>query len=229
LNPTNRAVSARRHSQLHDNGTVIPSPAASDITLGILAGGRATRLGGIDKAWLERDGVPQVVRWQRRFAHETGAVLVSANRNLERYSLAGLTTVADRTATDLGPLAGLDALAQACVTPWMLTLPVDLVGVNECLLPTLVALVGANGAFAVDDDGPQPLVALWRVRALQDATAAAAATGEVAVHALQAGLGMAAVRFDGVRFGNLNTPDDLAAAGFTSASITSASITPASP
>jgi len=94
---------------LHDNGTVIPSPAASDITLGILAGGRATRLGGIDKAWLERDGMPQVVRWQRRFAQETGAVLVSANRNLERYALAGLTTVADRTVGDLGPLAGLDA------------------------------------------------------------------------------------------------------------------------
>ncbi|MDR7135761.1 molybdopterin-guanine dinucleotide biosynthesis protein A [Lysobacter niastensis] len=201
---------------------MIPSPAASDITLGILAGGRATRLGGIDKAWLERDGVPQVVRWQRRFAQETGTVLVSANRNLEHYAVTGLTTVSDRTAIDLGPLAGLDALAEACATPWLLTLPVDLVGVNECLLPTLVALASANGAFAVDDDGPQPLVALWRVRALQDATAAAAATGEVAVHALQAELGMAAVRFDGVRFGNLNTPDDLAAAGFTPASITPA-------
>jgi molybdopterin-guanine dinucleotide biosynthesis protein A len=198
---------------LHDNGAVIQKLAASDITLGILAGGRATRLGGIDKAWLERDGVPQVVRWQRRFAHETGAVLVSANRNLERYAVAGLTTIPDRTDTDLGPLAGLDAVAAACATPWLLTLPVDLVGVNECLLPTLVALAGPHGAFAIDDDGPQPLVALWRVGALQDATAAAAATGEVAVHALQSKLGMAAVRFDGVRFGNLNTPDDLAAAG----------------
>lgn len=203
---------------MHDNGAVSPHPAASDITLGILAGGRATRLGGIDKAWLERDGVPQVVRWQRRFAHETGAVLVSANRNLDRYAVIGLTAVPDRTPADLGPLAGLDALAEVCATPWLLTLPVDLVGVNECLLPTLVALAGANGAFAVDDDGPQPLVALWRVRTLQDAAAAAAATGEVAVHALQSTLGMAAVRFDGVRFGNLNTLDDLAAAGITPAS-----------
>lgn len=204
--------------QLHDNDVVTPNPAASDITLGILAGGRATRLGGIDKAWLERDGVAQVVRWQRRFADETAAVLVSANRDLERYAQSGLKAVPDLSSVDLGPVAGLDALAAACATPWLLTLPVDLVGVNECLLPTLVALAGANGAFAVDDDGPQPLVALWRVRALQDATAAAAATGEVAVHALQSTLGMAAVRFDGVRFGNLNTPDDLAAAGITPAS-----------
>ncbi len=188
----------------------------SDITLGILAGGRASRLGGIDKAWLERDGVAQVVRWHRRFAGETASVLVSANRNLDRYAPLGMRAVPDRAGTDLGPLAGLDALAIACATPWLVTIPVDLVGVNECLLPTLVAMTGDNGAFAVDDDGPQPLVALWRVAALRDAVAQALAAREMAVHALQATLGMAAVRFDGVRFGNLNTPGDLTAAGIGS-------------
>jgi molybdopterin-guanine dinucleotide biosynthesis protein A len=208
---------------LHDNDAVTPHPAASDITLGILAGGRATRLGGIDKAWLERDGVAQVVRWQRRFADETAAVLVSANRDLERYARLGLKAVPDRDSADLGPVAGLDALAATCDTPWLMTLPVDLVGVNECLLPTLAALASTNGAFAVDDDGPQPLVALWRVDALRGATAAALASGQVAVHALHDVMGMAAVRFDGVRFGNLNSPDDLAAAGIMPVSIKPAS------
>ncbi|HEY0504841.1 MAG TPA: NTP transferase domain-containing protein [Lysobacter sp.] len=189
-----------------------PSIPPSDLTLGILAGGRAARLGGADKAWLEREGVPQVLRWQRRFAHETSALLVSANRDLHRYEVAGLRAVSDRTARDIGPLAGLDALASACATPWLLTIPVDLVGVNECLLPTLAAAAGEAGACAVDDDGPQPLVALWRVQALRDAMRAALA-GDGAVHALQRTLGMAQVRLQGVRFGNLNTPDDLAAAG----------------
>ena len=186
---------------------------ASEVSLGILAGGRATRLGGLDKAWLERDGIAQVIRWQRRFAAETSAVLVSANRNHERYKKAGLKAVPDRASTDIGPLAGLDALAAACTTPWLLTLPVDLVGVNECLLPTLAAAASRNGAYAVDDDGPQPLVALWNVAQLQPAAGTAIAAGNGAVHALQASLGMAAVRLEGVRFGNLNTPDDLAAAG----------------
>ncbi|MBU8974610.1 MULTISPECIES: NTP transferase domain-containing protein [unclassified Lysobacter] len=190
----------------------MPPIPVSDITLGLLAGGRATRLGGIDKAWLERDGVPQVVRWQRRFAHETAALLVSANRDLHRYEAATLRAVTDRTGRDIGPLAGLDALAAACETPWLLTLPVDLVGVNECLLPTLIAAAHELGAFAVDDDGPQPLVALWRVDALRRAMPDALA-GNGAVHALQRDLGMASVRLQGVRFGNLNTPDDLAAAG----------------
>ncbi len=188
-----------------------------DITLGILAGGRASRLGGVDKAWLERDGIAQVQRWQRRFAGETAAVLVSANRQLDRYARVGLRAVSDRTGDEIGPLAGLDALATACETPWLLTLPVDLVGVNECLLPSLIAAAGTNGAFAIDDDGPQPLVALWPVVPLRIATAQAIAARDLAIHGLQRRLGMAAVRLDGVRFGNLNTPDDLAAAGATPA------------
>lgn len=189
-----------------------PAIRPSDITLGILAGGRATRLGGIDKAWMRREGLAQVLRWQRRFADEVATTLVSANRDLNRYANEGLVVVRDRTPDDVGPLAGLDALAFACGTPWLLTLPVDLVGVNDCLLPSLGAAAGEWGVFAVDDDGPQPLVALWRVDMLRHAVVDAIAARTTAIHALQRGLRMAAVRLEGVRFGNLNTPEDLAAA-----------------
>ena len=186
--------------------------AGQDVTLGLLAGGRATRLDGRDKAWLERDGVPQVLRLARRFGVGTGAILVSANRGLDRHAGAGLQVVADRVA-DAGPLAGLDALAAACATPWLLTLPVDLVDANDCLLPSLVAVAGTRGASAQDDDGLQPLVALWPVPALRAAVAEALAQRALAVQALQARMGMGVARFPGVRFGNLNTPDDLRAAG----------------
>lgn len=189
------------------------NPDRSDITLGILAGGRARRLGGIDKAWIERDGIPQVLRWQRRFASETAAALVSANRALSRYAEAGLVVVADRSTRDLGPIAGLDALIHGCRTTWLLTLPVDLVGVNDCLLPSLWAGRGESGAFAIDAEGPQPLVALWRVKTASVAIVTAIEQDNGAVRALQAGLGMTGVRFEGVRFGNLNTPEDLLAAG----------------
>jgi len=187
--------------------------APTDITLGLLAGGRATRLGGIDKAWLTRDGMSQVERWRRRFAAETSTILVSANREPERYGRIGLRAVADRTSADLGPLAGLDALAAACDTPWLLTLPVDLVGVNDCLVASLGAAVDTHGAYAVDDEGAQPLVALWRVAELRGATARAIDANELAIHSLQRHLRMVPVRLAGIRFGNLNTPQDLAAAG----------------
>ena len=191
----------------------VPTIAPGDLTLGLLAGGRASRLGGIDKAWLTRAGLPQVLRWARRWPGEHGPLLVSANRDPDRYQTEGLTAVADRV-PDLGPLGGLDALAAACTTPWLLTLPVDLVGANDCLIRTLASKRGADGAFAVDDDGPQPLVALWRVEALRSACAAAIAADALAVQALRERLDLPAVPFAGFRFGNLNTPDDLRAAGF---------------
>lgn len=165
----------------------------------------------MDKAWLQRGGVPQVLRLAKRFPGETAALLVSANRVLQRYVEAGLTAIPDRLA-NVGPIAGLDALAAACTTPWLLTIPVDLVDVNDCLLRSLAA-AGDEGAFAIDDDGAQPLVALWRVEALRAALSQALEANEIAVHALQARIGMAGVRFTGFRFGNLNTPADLAAAG----------------
>jgi len=193
-------------------GRRMAAPANENVTLGILAGGRATRLGGRDKAWLERGGVPQVLRIVRRFP-EVAHVLVSANAGLAAYAPHGLGTVADHT-VGIGPLGGLEALARACDTEWLLTLPVDVVGFNECLLPTLCAGADADGAWGEDDDGPQPLVALWRVEALREGASIALAADDVSVRGLQARLAMARVRFAGVRFGNLNTLDDLRAAGF---------------
>lgn len=184
----------------------------SDITLGLLAGGRGSRLGGADKAWLARDGVPQVLRWAKRWSGEHGPVLVSANRDLERYVEAGLPPVPDRV-PDQGPLSGLDALSELCATPWLFTLPVDLVGANDCLLRTLISQRGVNGAFAHDEDGPQPLVALWRRDALRIACADALAANERAAYRLAQRLDLPSVVFSGVRFGNLNTPEDLYDAG----------------
>ena len=185
---------------------------AASVTLGILAGGRATRLGGLDKAWLVREGVPQVLRLAARFRPQVAEVLVSANRDLPRHAAAGLRAVADRV-HDIGPLGGIDALAQACTTPWLLTIPVDLVDSNDCLLPSLLAAAGGTGAYAEDDGGVQPLVALWNLADLRSGLVAAIASGDHAVQSLQARLRMRPVRLPGVRFGNLNTPDDLAAAG----------------
>jgi molybdopterin-guanine dinucleotide biosynthesis protein A len=198
------------------------APRATDVTLGVLAGGQGSRLGGIDKAWIMRDGVSQVARLVRRFEGEVDAVLVSANRDLPCYETIGLRAIPDRIA-HLGPLGGLDALAAACTTPWLLTLPVDLVFVNDCLLPTL-ASAGGQGASIEDDDGPQPLVALWRVDALRTSLSFLRNQGfrqtkvcpstdpaDLSVQSLQQSLQMPRIRLRGVRLGNLNTPADLAA------------------
>ena len=183
----------------------------NEVSLAVLAGGRATRLGGTDKAWLLRGETPQLLRLLRRLQAEVSDVLISANRDLERYAANGLRAVAD-THADAGPLAGLHAMAQVAKTPWLFSVPVDVVDVNDCLLRTL-AQAGEVGAYAIDDDGAQPLVALWSTARLREAAALATTQGDFAVHRLQQRLGMRGVRFAGFRFGNLTTPADLAAAG----------------
>lgn len=194
--------------------------ARREVTLGILAGGRAQRLGGCDKAWLQRDGQALVQRLAQALRPEVAAVLVSANRDLPRYAAAGLHALPDRIAAppgaerSLGPIAGLDALAASCATPWLLTLPVDLCRLPPALLDRLIAANGdGDGAYAEDDDGAQPLVALYRVARLRPALAAALQAGHYAPRALQRQLALACMPLPGLKLGNLNTPQDLRAAG----------------
>jgi len=183
----------------------------NDVTLGILAGGQGSRLGGIDKAWLHRDGIPQVLRWRQRFQHETAAVLVSSNRPGPRWQQHGLTTVPDRH-PDCGPLSGLNALANACNTPYLFTVPVDLVEIGPGLLQALATETNSAGAAAEDSDGPQPLLALWNVAILKDSLTAAFTSGDYSVRRLQQRLQMRTCDWQGTPFGNLNTPGDLTAA-----------------
>ncbi len=188
------------------------SPQPSATTLGLLAGGRATRLGGRDKAWMQLGGTPQVARIARAYAGDVAAVLVSANGDPAPYEAEGLRAVRDRHPR-LGPLGGLDALAAVCTTSWLLTLPVDIVACDPRVPRALAEAAGQGGASVVDDDGPQPLAALWRVAALRAAIDAAIGAGDLAVHTLQRRLGLVAARIPGLRLGNLNTPADLRAAG----------------
>ncbi|WP_371181984.1 molybdenum cofactor guanylyltransferase [Xanthomonas sacchari] len=189
-------------------------------TLGILAGGRAQRLGGCDKAWLQRDGQTQVQWLVQALAPRVSEVLVSANRSLPRYAAVGLQAVPDRVAAppdaerSLGPIAGLDALAAHCGTPWLLTVPVDLCRLPPDLPAVLAeAAVDRDGAWVEDAAGAQPLVALYRVAALRPALEEALTATRYAPRALQQRLRMLPVALPEIVLGNLNTPQDLAAAG----------------
>src|SRR3546814_15484321 len=103
------------------------------------------------------------------------ATLVSANRNADLYLSHGLRAIHDRIAA-IGPLGGIQALAAACQTPWVLTVPVEGVDVNDCLVLSMRA-AGPGGAWAADDDGPQHLVALWRDETMRTADAQPVAAG----------------------------------------------------
>ena len=81
---------------------------AEAITGLILAGGRGSRMGGIDKGLQEFNGVPLALHTLLRLGPQVGTTMISANRNLEAYASFGAPVWPDSTALGdyAGPLAG---------------------------------------------------------------------------------------------------------------------------
>jgi molybdopterin-guanine dinucleotide biosynthesis protein A len=185
---------------------VIPAGALS---LGVLAGGRGARMGGADKAWLPYRGQPLLQRCLAAFADLEGERLLSARCADPRHDEFAVRAVLDQRAGFPGPLAGLEALAAACTTPWLLTVPVDIDGVPAGLALRLWQARGDHGAVVAAADGLQPLLALWRCAALLPAARAALDDGRLAARDLVAGLALPVLDLAPLRLANFNTPEQL--------------------
>lgn len=97
----------------------------TDITGLILAGGQGRRMGGADKGLLPFRGKPLIEHVIERLAPQVGGLMISANRNRERYAIYGYPVLADTLPGYQGPLAGIAAGLQSCPTPWLVTAPCD--------------------------------------------------------------------------------------------------------
>jgi len=149
------------------------SPA--DASALILAGGRATRLGGVDKRELVVEGRTIFARQCEVLRPRVAEILVSAPREV-----AGYRTVADAV-PGAGPLAGIAAGLTAATTPWLLVVAGDMPHVSGALID----LVLAGAAAGVDAVGirlgalPEPLLCLLRVAAARPVVAARLAAGRL--------------------------------------------------
>lgn len=99
--------------------------ARHDITGLVLAGGRGTRMGGVDKGLLPFRGQPLARHALQRLAPQVGNCMVNANRHPERYAQFGVPVFADSLADYAGPLAGFLCGLAHCSTPWLLTVSCD--------------------------------------------------------------------------------------------------------
>lgn len=181
----------------------------------VLAGGRATRMGGMDKGLVELGGRPMIAHVLAALAPQVERVLINANRNHERYAAFGWPVVADDDAGFLGPLAGLAAGMRAADTPLVLTAPCDC----PLLAPDLVtrlysALEQGHADIAVPFDGErlQPVFALVK-RDLADSLAAYLGGGDRKIDRWFAQHRLAQVDFSDrpENFVNVNDPDERAA------------------
>jgi molybdopterin-guanine dinucleotide biosynthesis protein A len=122
----------------------------------ILAGGKGTRMGSVDKGLQMFRGKPMVEQVLQRLQPQVGTLIINANRHLDVYKAFGVPVVPDEISGFAGPLAGLHAGLSRCETPYLVTapcdspfLPVDLVDkLSEALLATkadiAVALTGES-------------------------------------------------------------------------------------
>lgn len=181
------------------------------VSLGILAGGQARRLGGIDKARIVREGRQQLAHVLAAFPHPFRERLLSYNRDPAGLPAVGLRVVSDLRPGFVGPVAALEALAAECHSPWLLTVPVDCREFPPGLALQLFAAIGPDGTAVDDADGPQPLVGLWRVAALRDTCANALSSGHARARGVRDALVLGHVDLAPCRLGNINLPEDLEA------------------
>ncbi|MEE6076562.1 molybdenum cofactor guanylyltransferase MobA [Avibacterium paragallinarum] len=91
----------------------------------ILAGGRARRMGGVDKGLQLFRGQPLVWHCYQRLKDQVAQVAVNANRNQERYAQFGLPVFADELADFQGPLSGILTGLKRAESDFVLFVPCD--------------------------------------------------------------------------------------------------------
>jgi molybdopterin-guanine dinucleotide biosynthesis protein A len=101
---------------------------APGITGLILAGGRGSRMGGVDKGLQNFRGLPLALQTLMRLQLQSlppQEILINANRNLAAYESLGVPVWPDSIDGFAGPLAGFLTGLERCETPLLLTVPCD--------------------------------------------------------------------------------------------------------
>lgn len=131
----------------------------ADVSALILAGGRATRLGGVDKRTLVVEGATIFARQCAVLAPCVHEILVSAGTDVD-----GHRTVRDAV-PGAGPLAGIAAGLAAAATPWLLVVAGDMPYLARELVELMLARIGDDrDAVGIRIGGlPEPLVCALRV------------------------------------------------------------------
>ena len=186
---------------------------AGRITGLVLAGGQGSRLGGSDKGLVPWRGRPLIEHVIERLSPQVDGLLISANRNRERYAEFGHPVLADRIEGYAGPLAGLQAGLATCPTPLLAMVPCDAPLLPLDLVARLDAVLSAENAaaaVATTEGRFQPTFLLCRRELAPALDAWLAANGRKMADWLRE-VGAVAVPFaDAGAFVNFNRPEDLA-------------------
>jgi molybdenum cofactor guanylyltransferase len=191
--------------------------STNQITGLILAGGRAQRMGGIDKGLIPFHGRAMIESAIHALKNQVGQILINANRNITKYSAYGYPVIVDETSDFSGPLAGFSAGLKACKTPYLLTspcdsplMPLDLgAKLAEELESSNYQLVYASSKEADGKIWAQPVFCFMRSD-ISDSLDAFLGKREFKIDHWFKGLRTSTVIFENAEtFANVNTPEEL--------------------
>lgn len=190
-------------------------PPRDDITGVVLAGGRGSRMGGVDKGLVALRGKPMVALALAALRPQVGRLLINANRNLQEYATFGCEVIPDALDGYLGPLAGLASAMQAARTRYVVTVPCDSPLLADDLIARLYAALAHDDAdISVAHDGERlhPVFALLK-RALLPSLIDYLNTGgrKIDVWFARHRLAIADLRDRADTFINVNSPEERAA------------------
>ena len=184
----------------------------SEITGIILAGGRARRMGGVDKGLVLLNQRPMIEHVLTALRPQVGAILINANRNAEKYAALGCPVVPDALDGYLGPLAGLASGMQAATTPYVVTVPCDSPLIGADIVPRLYETLAREHAeicVAHDGERTHPVFTLLK-RELLPSLLAFLAAGERKIDLWFAKHKLAVAYFSDTpqAFINVNSPEE---------------------
>jgi molybdopterin-guanine dinucleotide biosynthesis protein A len=189
--------------------------ARDQVTGVILAGGRATRMGGVDKGLVPINGRPMIAWVIDALRPQVAEVLINANRNRDRYEEFACPVIDDGDSEFRGPLAGIASAMRVAKTPWVAVVPCDSPLLDGELVARLyAAAVSSGSAVSAAHDGErlQPVFALL-ARDLLDDLAGYLDDGQRKIDRWYDRHGYAAVDFSdtAASFANINAPEDRSA------------------
>lgn len=135
----------------------------TSITGVVLAGGRARRMGGVDKGLISLCGRSMIEHVLDKLGAQVGTIIINANRNTDTYEAMGYAVVADSDDSYSGPLAGMASGLQAAGTRFCITVPCDSPLIGDDVTRRLYAALetaGAEIAVAHDGERAHPVVNL---------------------------------------------------------------------
>ncbi len=185
----------------------------SSVTGLILAGGKGSRMGGVDKGLQAFRGKRLVDHVYERFAPQVGGIIINANQNHEEYKTFGVRVVSDAIGGYAGPLAGLHAGLSVSKRPFLASVPCDSPFLPADLIERLYQRIdetGAELAVAKTGEQPHPVFSLMR-RGVLDHLTEFLKSGGRKIDAWYATLNVVEVGFDDEpgAFSNINTREEL--------------------